>query len=72
MNKVTPDLILYNGKITTLDTERPEVSALGIKDGLISALGSDEEIKRLAGSNTPSIDLKQRRVIPGLNDSHYT
>src|SRR5436190_147030 len=64
------DLILFNGKITTLDKSNPEVSAIGIKDGIVSALGSDDEIKKLAEKSTPSIDLKKRRVIPGLNDSH--
>lgn len=65
-----PDLILFNGKITTLDKQQPEVSALGIKAGRVSALGSDDEIKKLAGSNTQTIDLNKHRVIPGLNDSH--
>lgn len=65
-----PDLVLYNGKISTLDQQQPNVSALAIKDGLVSAIGSDDEVKKLAGKNTQRIDLKQRRVIPGLNDSH--
>jgi predicted amidohydrolase YtcJ len=65
-----PDLILFNGRITTLDQQQPEVSAVGIKDGLISVIGSDDEIKKLAGEGTSLVDLNQRRVIPGLNDSH--
>lgn len=70
MANLQPDLILFNGKITTLDGRMPEASAIAIKDGLVSALGSDDEIKQSAKKNTPAIDLKQRRVIPGLNDSH--
>lgn len=65
------NLILYNGKITTLDPQKPEVTAIRIKDGLVDEIGSDEEIKK--GPRTldlRSIDLKGRRVIPGLNDSH--
>jgi predicted amidohydrolase YtcJ len=65
-----PDLILFNGKITTLDPAHPEVSAIGVKEGIICALGSDEKVQHLAGSETLQIDLQQRRVIPGLNDSH--
>lgn len=65
-----PDLILHNGRITTLDSAMPEAKALAIQDGLVSASGSDEDIMRLAGSNTTVVDLAQRRVIPGLNDSH--
>jgi hypothetical protein len=64
------DCILYNGKITTLDMEKPEVSAIGIKDGMVTAIGSDDEIKKLGNNTTLKIDLSKRRVIPGLNDSH--
>lgn len=65
-----PDLILFNGKITTLDPKQPEVSALAITNGLVSAIGSDKEIKKLATKNTQTLDLKNHRAIPGLNDSH--
>lgn len=65
-----PDLILFNGKITTLDQKKPDVSAIGIKEGLISVLGTDEEVKKFAGNETQVVDLNKRRVIPGLNDSH--
>lgn len=64
------DVILFNGKITTLDAKKPNVSALGIKNARIFAIGTDEEVKKLADANTSQIDLKQKRVIPGLNDSH--
>lgn len=64
------DLILFNGLITTLDKQRPEVSAIGIKAGVVEAIGTDEEVLKLAHRNTQEIDLKKRRVIPGLNDSH--
>lgn len=64
------DLILFNGKITTLDMQKPEVSAIGIKNGKVFAIDSDEEVRKLADKTTKQIDLKQKRVIPGLNDSH--
>ena len=65
----TPDLILYNGKITTLDSAYPEVSAVVIAGGRIAATGG-EELLGTANDKTQRIDLKGRRVIPGLNDSH--
>lgn len=65
-----PDLILFNGKITTLNAEKPEVSAISIKNGRVESIGTDDEIKKLAAENTQQIDLKRKRVIPGLNDSH--
>ena len=40
-----PDLILYNGKITTLDSIQPEVSAVAMKGGRITAIGGEELLK---------------------------
>lgn len=70
MDKSFLDVILFNGKITTLDALKPEVSAIGVKNRKIVSIGPDEEVKKLADKNTLQIDLKRRRVIPGLNDSH--
>lgn len=64
------DTILFNGKVTTLDPSQPNATALAIKDGLVAAVGSDQEIASLKGEKTEAIDLKVKRVIPGLNDSH--
>ncbi len=64
------DLILHNGKITTLDRQKPEASALLIRDGRFAAVGDEQEVMPLAGPITQRIDLKGRRVIPGLIDSH--
>src|SRR5512144_1550964 len=65
---VVPDLILENGRIATLDRRHPEASTLTIKDGRI--LDVDGEVDHPRGPGTKIIDLKGRRVIPGLNDSH--
>ena len=62
------DLILYNGRITTLDPEYPEASNLAIRDGRILAVDDAESYE--SGPDTKTIDLRGRRVIPGLNDSH--
>lgn len=64
-----PDLMLYNGRISTLDPDHPQVSALAISDGRIDVAGGDE-ISARADDKTQRIDLKGRRAIPGLNDSH--
>jgi hypothetical protein len=64
-----PDLILHNGRITTLDDTNPQVSTVAIGGGCIVAVGG-EELLGIAGDETKKIDLKGRRVIPGLNDSH--
>ncbi|MGF6904214.1 amidohydrolase [Paraburkholderia sp. GAS348] len=65
-----PDLILYNGRVTTLDRSNPTATAVAIKDGKFAAVGSDIEVLPLARSSTRVIDLKGRRVLPGLIDNH--
>lgn len=67
---MTPDLVLYNGRVTTLDRTRPEVSAVAIRDGAFTAVGEDAAILALAGPQTRRIDLQRRRVLPGLIDNH--
>ena len=63
-----PDLILQNGRITTLDAQHPEAHELVIKDGRIIGVDNADQVPR--GPATKVIDLRGRRVIPGLNDSH--
>jgi hypothetical protein len=64
-----PELILHNGLISTLDPGHPQVSAVSIAEGRILAVGG-EDLLKTANKTTQRIDLKKRRVIPGLNDSH--
>ena len=66
--KKAADLILQNGQITTLDPKYPDAKSVAIKDGRIVGVDDAESYER--GPNTKTIDLKGRRVIPGLNDSH--
>jgi len=63
-------LILHNGRITTQSVEKPEVKAIAIENGNVLAIGTNDEILALADTSTERIDLNNRRVIPGLNDSH--
>ncbi|UVA80570.1 amidohydrolase [Pandoraea commovens] len=65
-----PDLILVNGKFTTLDRANPQADAVALTGGTFTAVGTRDDIMRLADNATQVIDLKGRRVIPGLIDSH--
>ena len=67
---MTSDLILHNGRITTLDRANPEASAVSISDGKFTSVGTDNDVLSLAGPSTKIIDLKRRRVLPGLIDNH--
>lgn len=64
------DLVLHNGKITTLNRQQPEVSALGVASGRIVVAGTDDQVLAVSSPASIKIDLNGRRVIPGLNDSH--
>jgi hypothetical protein len=66
----SPDLILHRGLFTTLDRGNPSASAVAIKDGVFTAVGHDQEVMKLAGPATKVIDLKGKRVLPGLIDNH--
>lgn len=66
-----PDMILYNGKITTEDPSKPEVQAIAIRGGDVVATGANGPIRAMADPHrTQLIDLQGRRVIPGMIDSH--
>jgi predicted amidohydrolase YtcJ len=64
------DLILFNGKIHSFNAETPTITAVAIKDGKFMAVGSDSTIMEFAAEETKIIDLQNRRVVPGINDSH--
>lgn len=66
-----PDLILLDGRLTTQDPNFPHATALALRDGRILAVGNDDEIRALARPHTRQIDLGDRRVLPGLTDSHF-
>jgi predicted amidohydrolase YtcJ len=67
---VMPDMILHHGLITTLDRTLPTAAAVAIKNGRFLAVGDDKAVMSLAGPDTKVIDLKRRRVLPGLIDNH--
>ncbi len=66
----SPDAVVLNGKIITVDGDDSVVEAVAVKDGRFAAVGSTSEIKALAGKGTEVIDLKGRTAMPGIIDSH--
>ena len=65
-----PDLILYNARVLTVAPIGNIQQAIAFRGELIQAVGSDEEVRPLAGSMTTSVDLEGRTVIPGIIDIH--
>jgi predicted amidohydrolase YtcJ len=63
------DLILYHGKVYTVDSAFTTAEAFAVKDGKILAVGTDEDIRgRYAGAK--EIDAGGKAVYPGLIDAH--
>ena len=63
----TADLILTGGKVYA---EGGWAEAVAVKDGLIEAVGTVDQVGRLRGPTTRMIDLAGAPVFPGLNDTH--
>jgi predicted amidohydrolase YtcJ len=66
----SPDTLLVNGTILTVDPQSSVREALAIRDGRIVSIGTSADIRKLAGPQSRVIDLGGRTVIPGLIDSH--
>jgi predicted amidohydrolase YtcJ len=64
----TADLVLYNGKIVTVDDAFSIREAIAVKDGKILAVGTNDLRNRYSGAR--AIDLRGRTVIPGFHDTH--
>jgi predicted amidohydrolase YtcJ len=64
------DLILFNGKIITVDSRDSIAQALFVHDGKIAAVGTNEEIRKLAPKGARVVDLHGLTATPGLIDSH--
>jgi len=64
------DILLRNGAVYTVDTERSWAEAIAISDGRIDWVGADAEAGLWAGPDTDVIDLDGKMVLPGFHDSH--
>ena len=66
----SPDLIVTNARIYTVDGNRPVVDAMSIRDGKVVATGPAQLILASKGASTQVLDLAGRTVIPGMIDAH--
>ncbi|NJN42051.1 MAG: amidohydrolase [Flammeovirgaceae bacterium] len=65
-----PDTVLYNANIHTSDPLQPKAQAIALTEGKIVAVGTDDDILHLAGSNTIKIDIGGKTITPGFIDAH--
>ena len=64
------DLIVFNANIHTGAAGQPTARAIAVAGNRIIAIGTDAQIKALAGPRTRQIDAGGRTVVPGFNDAH--
>lgn len=71
-----PQMILYNGKIVSMDDTSftsnvgTIAQAMAIRDGKVFEMGNNAEIRSLAGPQTRQIDLRGRTVLPSFIMTH--
>lgn len=65
-----PDTIYYNAKVVTVDDRFSYAQAVAITGDKFTAVGTNADVRRLAGPATRQVDLKGFTVIPGLTDNH--
>ncbi|MEU5592791.1 amidohydrolase [Streptomyces sp. NPDC020298] len=70
MSETAPTLILTGGQVLTVDPEFTVAEGVAVRGRDIVAVGTDTEIRALAGPGTRIVELGGRTVLPGINDSH--
>ncbi len=68
--RISPSMLLVNGKIITVDPLNSIQEAVAIRDDKIIATGATQDILSLKGDQTEVIDLKGKPVLPGFIDTH--
>jgi predicted amidohydrolase YtcJ len=64
------DTIIINAVVHTMNPAQPTAAAVAIYANRIVAVGSTNDIRKLAGPNTRTIDAQNRLLLPGFNDAH--
>lgn len=63
-------VLIHNGTILTMESDKAPVEAVFVKDGLIVGLGTFDQMSELKESDTDVIDLNGKTLLPGFIDSH--
>ena len=65
-----PDAVYVNGTIYTVDDKNPKATAMAVKGDKFIRIGTDADVRALAGPRTEIVDLQGKTVVPGLIDAH--
>ncbi|HEX8458886.1 MAG TPA: amidohydrolase [Pyrinomonadaceae bacterium] len=64
------DLVVVNANVRTMDKAHPVAEAVAVYGNRIAAVGTNAEVRKLAGARTRVIDARGALVLPGFNDAH--
>ena len=67
---MTPDLILTEARVLTMDPENPRAEAVAIAGDRIAVVGGRREVEALTGPATQVIDCRGATILPGFFESH--
>ena len=70
LEKLGADLILFNGKVVTVDKDGSEAEAIAVKEGIIIMVGKSSDVLKLSREDTAKLDLEGRLLLPGFIDTH--
>jgi predicted amidohydrolase YtcJ len=70
LDRIEPELILYNGNIITINDRQPRAEAIAVANGRFLAVGTNEKVQALATGKAKKINLEGQTVVPGFIDAH--
>ncbi len=66
----TPDVIFHGGPVLTVNAKDQVAQALAMRDGVITAVGTEQEVLATRGANTEIVHLRGRALLPGFIGAH--
>lgn len=64
------DTAYVNGKIYTVNSKQPWAGAILVQTGVITAIGTDDDVRQRMSKDAHLVDLEGRMVMPGIHDAH--
>ena len=62
--------VFTNGNVLTVDKDFSKAEAIAVRGNRILAVGTDGEVRAVAGDDATIVDLKGKTVLPGFIDPH--
>ena len=68
--KEVADVVVLDAKVYTQDENNTIAEAFAVKDGKITAVGNNDDVKQMIGDDTKVIEADGQVVMPSLIDAH--